>query len=75
MTVPNKPPRRRRLGVPAAIVGGSALVIALGALLAARADSRTNRVPLTAAPKGVTVVAARAAQFRPYRHYIGTVEP
>jgi RND family efflux transporter MFP subunit len=34
-----------------------------------------NKVALAGAPKGVTVVQARAAQYRPARRYVGTIEP
>jgi RND family efflux transporter MFP subunit len=66
--------RRRRL-VPAIIAGGVLAVLATGYVLFERAAARTNQVPLTAAPKGVTVVEARAATYRPSRRYVGTLEP
>jgi RND family efflux transporter MFP subunit len=34
-----------------------------------------NSVALDSQPKGVTVVAARAAQYRPSRRYVGTILP
>ena len=55
-------------------VGVAAILIGLG-LLAWRARSRVNQVPLTAEPKGVTTVAVRAAQYRPQRRYVGTTAP
>jgi membrane fusion protein (multidrug efflux system) len=63
----------RRL--PLLIGGGTAGVIALGLLLVARASSHVNNVALDSQPKGVTVVAARAAQYRPVRRYVGTLSP
>jgi RND family efflux transporter MFP subunit len=58
------------------IIGaGTACVVALGIFLVARAGARVNKVALDSAPKGVTVVAARAAQYRPWRRYVGTILP
>jgi len=34
-----------------------------------------NKIALDSQPKGVTVVAARAAQYRPFRRYVGTILP
>jgi RND family efflux transporter MFP subunit len=53
----------------------TALLVALGVLLVARADSRVNDVALASRPKGVTVVAARAASYRASRRYVGTILP
>src|SRR5205823_1728874 len=47
----------------------------LGVLLVLRAHGQVNHVALDTLPKGVTVVEARGAQYRPSRRYIGTVEP
>ena len=66
-----KNPRRLRI----IMLGGTALVVALGALLMGRAESQVNRVALDSRPKGVTVVAARAAAYRPSRRYVGTILP
>jgi RND family efflux transporter MFP subunit len=60
---------------PAGIVIGTAVVVAVGLLLVSRAGSRANKVALDAAPKGVTVVEARAASYRPSRRYVGTILP
>jgi RND family efflux transporter MFP subunit len=58
------------------IIGGAtACVVALGIFLVARAGARVNNVALDSAPKGVTVVAAGAAQYRPWRRYVGTILP
>ncbi len=65
-------PRRR---VPVIIGGVTFAVVALGALLVSRASGGVNRVALADAPKGVTVVAARAARYRATRRYVGTVQP
>jgi RND family efflux transporter MFP subunit len=66
-----KNPRRLRI----IMLGGTALVVALGALLMGRAESQVNRVALDSKPKGVTVVEARAASYRPSRRYVGTILP
>ena len=60
---------------PAAIVGATVVVLAGGGLLFFRAASATNQVALAARPKGVTVVEARAADYRPSRRYVATIEP
>jgi RND family efflux transporter MFP subunit len=61
--------------VRAVILGGTALVVALGVFLIARADSRVNKLALESRPKAVTVVVARAAAYRPSRRYVGTILP
>jgi RND family efflux transporter MFP subunit len=61
--------------VRSAIILGTASVLTVGALLLSRAGSRVNKVPLSARPKGVTVVAARAARYRPFHRYVGTIQP
>src|SRR4029077_7157154 len=43
--------------------------------LVARASSHVNKIALTALPRGVTVVEARTAQYRPRRRYVGTIQP
>jgi len=57
------------------ILLGVAGVVVLGALLVSRVSSRVNNVALAGQPKGVTVVEARAAQYRPSRRYVGTIQP
>jgi len=66
-------PVTRDRRVPFIITGGTAGVVALGIFLVARASSRVNGVTLDSQPKGVTVTAARAAQYRPHRRYVGTI--
>jgi RND family efflux transporter MFP subunit len=68
----HEPPRRR---VPLVIGGLTFAAIALGALLVSRANGDVNQVALASLPKGVTVVAARAARYRPERRYVGTIQP
>jgi membrane fusion protein (multidrug efflux system) len=62
-------------GVRFLIGGGTAGVVTLGIFLVARAGSHVNSVALDSLPKGVTVVAARAASYRPLRRYVGTILP
>jgi RND family efflux transporter MFP subunit len=61
--------------VPLVIAAVTTVVVAVGLVLVARASSHVNKVALADAPKGVTVVEARAAQYRPARRYVGTIEP
>ncbi len=70
---PPRSVRSRRL--PIGIAAGTASVIAVCLVLVARSSSHANKVALAAAPKGVTVVEARAARYRPFRRYVGTVQP
>ena len=65
------PARRVRLGIAC----GTAAVVILGIFLVARASSHVNKIALDSLPKGVTVVEARAAQYRPSRRYVGTILP
>ena len=66
------PPRRR---VPLVIGAATFAAVALGALLVSRARGDVNQVALASLPKGVTVVAARAARYRAERRYVGTIQP
>jgi membrane fusion protein (multidrug efflux system) len=70
--------RGSRLGSLAPIVAisvGAAVLILVVVLLSVRAAHGQNHVPLEAAPRPVTVVAARAASYRDTRTYVGAVEP
>ncbi|MGZ3457638.1 MAG: efflux RND transporter periplasmic adaptor subunit [Archangium sp.] len=69
------PPAPGRSRVPLAIMGGAGALLLLGGLLYARAAGHTNKVALSSAPKPVTAVAARPAQYRPSRRYVGTLAP
>lgn len=64
-----------RLRVPLLIGLLVCLLLGLLALLQARARSQTNQVALSSQPKGVTVIAAAFAKYRPSRRYVGTVAP
>jgi RND family efflux transporter MFP subunit len=57
------------------VVAGTAALVALGIVLVARANSHVNQVALVTEAKGVTVVEARAASYRPQRRYVGTIQP
>jgi membrane fusion protein, multidrug efflux system len=79
---PERPPSarpraapERRLRVPLIIAGGVALVLAAGALMLRRAAGETNSIALASQPKGVTVVEAKAADYRPSRRYVATIDP
>jgi RND family efflux transporter MFP subunit len=57
-------------------IGAGAGVLILGVvLLSVRAAHDVNRVSLKAAPRPVTVVAARTAPYQDTRTYVGAVEP
>ena len=62
---------RLRLG----IVAGTAAVVVIGILLVSRATSHINKIALVTEAKGITVVEARAAKYRPTRRYVGTIQP
>src|SRR6185437_13762503 len=66
-------PNRRQLVIPLVLIVGTAALLAVGGGLFLRSRSRVNKVALAASPKGVTVVEAKAAAFRPRRRYVGTV--
>jgi RND family efflux transporter MFP subunit len=65
--------KNRRL--PLLIVAGTAAVVVLGIVLVWRANSHVNKTALASEPKQVTVVAARTADYRPFRRYVGTIQP
>jgi len=74
-TEPRDQPIRRPRRVVLIIAAGTAAVVSVGLLMVGRASSHVNKVALASAPKGVTVVEAKAAQYRPSRRYVGTIEP
>jgi membrane fusion protein (multidrug efflux system) len=75
-SLPQEPaPASKSHRVPFIIGVGTVAVVTLGLLLVARASARVNSVALDSQDKGVTVVAARAAQYRPSRRYVGTILP
>lgn len=64
-----------RLRVPLLIGLVVCLLIGLLALMQVRLRARTNHITLASQPKGVTVIAAARAMYRPSRRYVGTVAP
>jgi membrane fusion protein (multidrug efflux system) len=71
------PPRSNRLRprIPWAIGLGASAVLAIGALMVVRAESKTNKVALADSAKLVSVIEAKGTTFRPSRTYIGTIRP
>lgn len=69
------PAPARARSVPLVLGVAVASVLGLGALLIARAESKTNKVALAAAPKPVTAIIAPASKYQPTRSYVGTLEP
>jgi RND family efflux transporter MFP subunit len=61
--------------VPIVIGVLAGCVLALGGFMVVHAESKTNKVALTSAPKPVTVIESKASTFRPSRTYVGTLEP
>ena len=68
-------PARGRGRLRLSLLVGLGAVVALGVILVSRASSHVNKVALASEPKGVTVVEARAASYRPVRRYVGTISP
>jgi RND family efflux transporter MFP subunit len=68
-------PARGKGRLRLSLLVGIGAVVALGLILVARASSHVNNVALASEPKGVTVVEARAASYRPFRRYVGTISP
>lgn len=69
------PADRPPLRLIAGLVGGALLLCGLALWLHLRAEGRTNHVALGAAPRPVTVQAARRTEHRPQRTYLGTLLP
>src|SRR5690349_10903604 len=57
------------------IAGGVVAIVVLGGMMYVRAAGNVNQVALASSPKGVTVISAKAATYRPSRTYVGTIEP
>jgi RND family efflux transporter MFP subunit len=72
LSIPAPTPAR---AVPIALVVAAASIIAAGALLERRAESKTNHVALAQSPKRVSVVAALSERYVATRLYVGTLEP
>lgn len=73
--LPPAPPPRKQPPVVLILAGLVVLVLAVMGVASLRASAAQNQEALSAKPRGVTVVAARATQFREERRYVGTVEP
>jgi RND family efflux transporter MFP subunit len=71
----NAPTNGERSLAPVVIAALVAVVLVAGGGMMWRAESRTNKVALSASPKPATVVPAKASTYRPSRTYIGTLEP
>ena len=65
----------RNLPIPVIVFALVALVGVITLALFLHARSGENRVALSQTPRGVSVVAAQASQYRPTRRYVGTVAP
>jgi RND family efflux transporter MFP subunit len=65
---------RSRL-IPVGIGGGVLVLLVLGTLLLRHAESGTNQIALSTAPKPVTVMKVSETTFRASRTYVGTLEP
>jgi membrane fusion protein, multidrug efflux system len=66
---------RRELVAIGAISAGAGVLVLGVILLSVRASDHVNRVPLEAAPRPVTVVAAQSTSYQDTRTYVGAVEP
>ncbi len=66
--------RKSRI-IPMAIAGTVVAILVAGGLMFVLAGLRTNKVALADQPKGVTVIDAVAATYRPTVRYIGAIEP
>jgi RND family efflux transporter MFP subunit len=74
-TAPDPPTPHRSKAVPVVVALAVLAVLAIGWLLVRRAESRVNRVALSATAKPVTVVSAQDTTFRESRVYVGTLRP
>jgi membrane fusion protein (multidrug efflux system) len=62
-------------GVPVAIGAVVAVIVVAGAALLWSSESKTNKVPLAATPKPVSVVEAKLSTYRASRTYVGRIDP
>lgn len=69
------PTRRAAIKVYAVVSAGTVLLVLLSLALWARTERTTRTTALVAVPKGVTVVLAAAAEFRPEHRYVGSLQP
>jgi RND family efflux transporter MFP subunit len=75
LLVPSKESKRNPTATIVFIAVGVGLVTLVVVVLAVRSAHGVNRVPLDAAPRPVSVVAARSAPYRGSRTYVGAIEP
>jgi membrane fusion protein (multidrug efflux system) len=61
--------------IPIGIGIAALALLALGALMVFRAESKNNKIALTDEPRPVTVIEARGTTYRASRTYVGTLEP
>jgi RND family efflux transporter MFP subunit len=61
--------------IPYVVTAGVLAVLATTIALVHRAESRVNKVSLSATARPVTVIAARATTYRESRTYVGTLRP
>ena len=69
------PRRRTKDGGRSSWITAVAFILCAGGLLVWRAESRTNKIALDAAPKPVTATPSAAERFQPSRSYVGRLEP
>ena len=71
------PPRATASGRTVSIVLAASLiaVLVVGGALIWRAESKVNKVSLSASPKPVSVTVAKAKAYQASRTYVGTLEP
>jgi RND family efflux transporter MFP subunit len=72
---PAMPGSRSRTTIYAVVGGGSLLLALLSLGLWLRGEHSSQATALDPAPKGVTVVVAAAAEFRPEHRYVGSLQP
>lgn len=75
LTEAPKAPVMKKTNPVAIIVVVTGLFVALMAGLSVYTRAKQNDVSLSAAPRGVTVIAATGQPFRDARRYVGVVEP
>ncbi len=72
---PNRAPEKRTIAIPLGIGAGVIAVLAIGGLLIAHAESKTNKVALSSEAKPVTIVEAKASPYHATRTYVGRLDP
>ena len=62
-------------GVPVVLAGAVGSILLVGGLLVWHAESKVNKIALSASAKPVTVTTAQSKPYQPSRTYVGTIEP